>query len=143
MAESTSTRSMCELPPAKKQKYKSKFQAEWEKEFVGINVYSQDQHRAFCNYCDTNFSVAHGGRHDVVKHVGTPSHSRAYDDAIRSGRQARLFELRQGENNLSLDLKVAKAEALWSKFVVEHNLPFAVSGCFSQLLLSTGSCYVS
>ena len=55
--------------------------------------------------CQTNFSVAHGGRHDVVKHVGTPTHTRAYDDAKRSGRQARLFELRQGGKCASIDLK--------------------------------------
>ena len=121
-------------PPPKKTKYKSKFQSEWEKEFAGITTYSQDCHRAYCRYCQTNFSVAHGGRHDVVKHVGTPTHSRARDDAKRSGRQARLFELRQGEKCASMDLKVAKAEALWSKFVVEHNLPFSVSDCFSDLV---------
>ena len=121
-------------PPTKKTKYKSKFQPEWEKEFAGITAYSQDCHRAYCRYCQTNFSVAHGGRHDVVKHVGTPTHGRACDDAKRSGRQARLFELRQGERCASMDLKVAKAEALWSKFVVEHNLPFSVSDCFSDLV---------
>ena len=120
-------------PPTKKQRYKSKFQPEWEKEFPGINVHRQDQHRAYCSYCHTSFSVAHGGRYDVVKHVGTPMHTRAYDDALKSGRQARLFELRQGEKCPSLELKVAKAEALWCKFIVEHNLPFAVSDCFSQL----------
>ena len=116
-------------PPSKKTKYKSKFHPEWEKEFAGITAYRQDCHRVHCSYCQTNFSIAHGGRHDVVKHVGTPTHTRAYDDAKRSGRQARLFELRQGGKCTSIDLEVAKAEALWSKFVVEHNLPFSVSDC--------------
>ena len=97
-AEASSLAGADELvpPPSKKTKYKSKFQPEWEKEFAGITAYSQDCHRAYCRYCQTNFSVAHGGRHDVVKHVGTPTHSRACDDTKRSGRQARLFELRQG-----------------------------------------------
>ena len=121
-------------PPSKKTKYKSKFHPEWEKEFAGITAYRQDCHRVHCSYCQTNFSVAHGGRHDVVKHVGTPTHTRAYDDAKRSGRQARLFELRQGGKCTSIDLEVAKAEALWCKFVVEHNLPFSVSDCFSDLI---------
>ena len=85
----------------------------------------------YCRYCQTNFSVAHSGRHDVV---GTPTHGRACDDAKRSGRQARLFELCQGERCASIDLKVAKAEALWRKFVVEHNLPFSISDCFSDLV---------
>ena len=59
-------------PPSKKTKYKSKFHPEWEKEFAGITAYRQDCRRAHCSYCQTNFSVAHGGRHDVVKHVGRP-----------------------------------------------------------------------
>ena len=133
MAEQTAVSDEPLPPPAKKQKYKSKFQAEWEKEFAGIGPFSKDQHRAYCNYCNTNFSVAHGGRHDVVKHIGTPMHTCACDYAVKSGRQARLFELRQGEKHTSLELKVAKAEALWSKFIVEHNLPFSVLDCFSQL----------
>ena len=48
-------------------------------EFAGIAAYTPDCHRAYCSYCQTNFSVAHGGRHDVVKHVGTPTHIRAYE----------------------------------------------------------------
>ena len=87
-----------------------------------------------CNYCQTNFSVAHGGRHNVIKHIETPTHTRAYDDVKRFGRQCRLFELHQGEKCTSIDLEVSKAEALWSKFVVEHNLPFSVSDCFSNLI---------
>lgn len=92
-------------PPSKKTKYKSKFHPEWEMEFAGITAYTPDCHRAYCRYYQTNFSVAHGGRHDVVKNVGTPTHTRAYDDAKRSGRQARLFELRQGGKCASIDLK--------------------------------------
>ena len=43
------------------------------------------------------------------------------------------FELRQGERTTTLDYKTAKAEALWCKFILEHNLPFSISDCFSQL----------
>ena len=73
---------------------------EWEKEFAGITAYRQDCHRAHCSYCQTNFIVAHGGRHDVVKHVGTPTHTRTYDDAKRSGRQASYALARLNTFNL-------------------------------------------
>ena len=73
-------------PPTEKPRYKSKFQPEWEKVFPGINVHRQDQHRAYCSYCHTSFSIAREGRYDVVKHVGTLMHIRAYDDSLKSAQ---------------------------------------------------------
>ena len=46
------------------------------------------------------------------------------------------FELRQGERTTTLDYKTAKAEALWCKFILEHNLPFSYLIVFPNLLLS-------
>ena len=79
-----------EVPAAKRQKYRSKFQPDWEKEFVGIKSFPNDQLRAFCTYCRANFSVAYGGKNDVVRHVETPTHARSVESK-RSGRQAKLF----------------------------------------------------
>ena len=36
----------------------------------------------FCEFCRSNFSVAHGGKNDVMKHIATPKH-REYCDVTK------------------------------------------------------------
>ena len=50
-----------------------------------------------------------------------------------TGVQAKLADLR-GVKRASTADQVAGAEALWSTFAAEHNIPFAVSDCFSSLV---------
>ena len=119
-------------PARKKTKYMSKYNKDWEKDFVGLRGVKSDPGRAECTYCMTTFSVSSGGKNDVKKHFSNPTHERAVQDARKTGRQTKMDELR-GIKRDSLEDQVAKAEALWATFVSDHNLPFAISDCFSDL----------
>ena len=117
-------------PPSKK--YQCRFNSDWQQTFPGLQNVKNDDRSAYCSVCNLTFSVAHGGKNDVTKHFATPTHKRFEDDAKRTGRQLRLADLR-GVKEESMDNKVAKAEALWSEFVAEHNLPFTVADCFTDI----------
>ena len=70
-------------------------------------------------YCGTDFGIGHGGRSDVRRHVETEGQRNAVVEAKQTGRQVRLSEMRYPPRaNATLDEKVARAEALWCKFVL-------------------------
>ena len=92
-----------------------------------FDISKGNNEKARCVYCGTDFGIGHGGRSDVKRHVETEGHRNAVVDAKQTGRQVRLSEMRYPPRaNATLVEKVARAEALWCKFVSEHNLPFAV-----------------
>ena len=116
-------------------RYRNKFNSEWSAEFPGIVKCNMSAEKARCIYCNTEFGIGHGGRSDVKCRVEREAHSNAVADAKKAGRQVRLSDMRcPPRANATLDYKVAKAEALWCKFITEHNLPFAVSDCFCELV---------
>lgn len=109
-------------PPSKRsrlscQKYRQEYTTEWP--FIKTSQIS-DSH-AYCEYCRTDFSVKHGGRHDCIVHVGTKKHQQ-FAKSIGNHKSMREFVVSTGEDNA-----VIKAETLFANFIVEHNLPIAVS----------------
>ena len=67
----------------------------------------------------------------TLKHQHMRDQWRSQSDL--EGKQDCLNYGKVKELRTTLDYKTAKAEALWCKFILEHNLPFSVSDCFSQL----------
>ena len=61
-------------PRAKKQKRECHFVDSWMKEFQGIHRSSKGINYARCNLCSSDFSISHGGRHDVTTHVNGKHH---------------------------------------------------------------------
>ena len=42
----------------------------------------------------TEFSIVHGGKHDIKRHCNSTSHLKAVEDSRKNGKQARLIDLR-------------------------------------------------
>ena len=102
-----------------KSRYRNKFKTEWSAGFPGIVSSKGNTEKVRCVYCVTYFGVGHGGRNHVKRHVETEGHRNAVVDAKQTGRQVRLSEMRYPPRaNATLDEKVARAEALWCKFVL-------------------------
>ena len=124
-------------PPSKKKKYACKFKAAWKTEFPGIieSKRGPEYACAYCRFCTKDISVNHGGKNDIKNHVKTPSHLKAEKAAKTQGTQARLWELRGGAAaGIPFKDKVTTAEALFTQFIAEHNLPFAVGDHLTKLV---------
>ena len=80
----------------KKRKYDSKYKTEWASEFAGV-VKGSEETRAKCTFCITEFSIVHGGKHDIKRHCNSTSQSnlkgKAVEDSRKNGKQARLLLL--------------------------------------------------
>ena len=59
---------------SKKAEHCSKFQASWCKEFNFILESTKGKHYAYCKWCDCDFGVEYGGRHDITQHIATKKH---------------------------------------------------------------------
>ena len=51
----------------KKRKYDSKYKSEWASGFAGV----VKEMRAKCTVCITEFSIVHGGKHNIKKHCNS------------------------------------------------------------------------
>ena len=89
-----------EKGPSNKKKYESKFKKDWEGEFPGI-VACKDTHKALCTFCNIEISISSGGKGDIAKHWKGAPHQKVVQDAKKSGKQARITDLRQGAKPIS------------------------------------------
>ena len=76
--------------------------------------------------CSSDFSIAHGGRHDVSTHVKGKHHIEMAKPC--SSRSVASFFRPQ-----AVSQNVIRAKALWAMFVVEHNLAFQSSDHVTKL----------
>ena len=84
---------------------------------------------AFCAYCNTDISVAGGGKTKVERHMKTAKHMH-----MLSQRQAQpTLNTFITEDVRSISDEAIRAEIYFAKFVAEHNLPFLVADQFSRL----------
>ena len=74
-----------ETPP-KKRKRLCRYRADWGKEFDWCRMVHNDCFAAECTLCRRTFSVAHGGRSDVVQHSKKDCHQKA----LRAANTARI-----------------------------------------------------
>ena len=80
---------------------------------------------AYCACCERHFSVGHGGKYDLKKHSNTELHT-------KSAKASKPVPVSTFFVNKD-DQLVIKAETLFSNFIAEHNLPFAVADHFTRL----------
>jgi len=57
--------------------YEHKFKLEYSSEFKFISKSRAGESYAFCTLCWSDICIAHGGRDEIKKHVGTKKHSTA------------------------------------------------------------------
>ncbi len=81
---------------------------------------------AHCSLCLSDFSIAHGGKHDVTTHINSKKHKR-YALAVSSSRTvSSMFQPQLSDTQI-------EAEARWSLFVAKHNLAFLTSDHATKL----------
>ena len=80
---------------------------------------------ARCTYCNSDFSVAHGGKNDVA-HINTKRHKEAGKASSSSKTVSSFFRL-------DVDSSTVKAESMWSLFIAKHNLAFLSSDHSNKL----------
>ena len=76
--------------------------------------------------CQSDFSIAHGGRSDVTTHVNGKHHKENYSAASSSGSIKAHFQSKVSDKQI-------KAEARWSLFIAKHNLAFMASDHANRL----------
>ena len=114
---------------SKKKRYGCKFQKKWCKAFPWITASSAGPEFCYCVPCKSNFSVKSGGLYDVKKHTQTELHKKCAT-AVKGTSAMQNFLVSSAGHLLR---QVTRSETLFSNFVVEHNLPFAVADHFSDL----------
>ena len=75
-------------------KYTSKWQDAWADKYPGVRKSPKGESFALCSICQDDFSVSHGGRNDVEKHIAGKKHKAKVVDAKRCGVQAKLTNMR-------------------------------------------------
>ena len=117
--------------PSKKKKYCVKFNHSWCNKFKFIQKSRKGERFALCTVCGSDFSVGHGGENDINRHNDTSKH-KGYVDAAQRQRKLTDFGARSSAT-ANLDQKVAKAELLFTGFLVEHNLPLSTADHAAKL----------
>ena len=79
-----------------------------------------DNFHAFCTLCKKHVSVKCGGWDDPNKHVETKLHRQI-------AQTVQTTSLMTSFVTTDSDTEVTKAEMLFTHFLIEHNLPVAVS----------------
>lgn len=105
----------------------TKYQKSWESTFTWVQSSAKGPSFAFCSVCDRHFSVGHGGRNDLTKHQNTDLHKNAAKSSKKPSKSVTDFLVTK------TDESVIRAETLFSMFIAEHNLAFAVADHFTKL----------
>ena len=108
----------------------SKYKHEWSSKYR-MKPSKMGDTFAYCTVCNIDFSVAGGGVHQVKRHCESGRHS---TNMKKSSCQATIQEtLSSAKKSESLKDQVTCAELYFARFVVEHNLPFAIADHFNCL----------
>ena len=101
----------------KKRRVLQKIRSEYAIKFPVVRKSMVGENYAYCLICNSDFSVGHGGLSDVARHVKSSKHAAG----VGMSAPARKIE----NFTDSKDLTVTRAEALFTEFLVEHNIPLA------------------
>ncbi|CAG2246923.1 unnamed protein product [Mytilus edulis] len=115
--------------PSKRKKYSCSYSKCWESEFKWVKPSERSQIDAYCTLCNSHINVSAGARNDLVRHSKTMTHSKLEKSQAESKGMASFFT----KTKSVLADKVTNAETLFSYFVAEHNLSFAVTDHFTKL----------
>lgn len=117
------------MPPTAK-KRSCKFTEDLQKEFPFLQKCLTPS-EVRCNKCKGTFSVAHGGRHDIQRHLTSDKHKKALTAASTSSTLTSYF---RQEKYGDKESELAKAEGLWAFHTVCHNQSFRSMECTSKLI---------
>ena len=92
-----------------------------------------------CKKCNSNFSIAHGGRTDIEKHLRTNRNKNA-EDAAASSSRIDTFVVKDNSND-----RISALEGLWVFHSIKENQSFRYNDCAARIFrqyfqLDTFSC---
>ncbi|EEC16142.1 uncharacterized protein LOC120841237 [Ixodes scapularis] len=111
-------------------KRKCKFNEALGKEFPFIKKTWSESDVCF-NKSGGDFSIAHSGRSDTVKHISTEKQKRNLSAAASSSALTKFF---RPEHAGDKELKLAASEGVFAFHTVVHNQSFRSMDCTSKLL---------
>ncbi len=103
--------------------WKQKFKSDYTRDFPCIKVSRKGNFHAYCSVCNCDFSIQHGGRDDIKRHIDTRKHTQNANSAAHSQPLTSFFNVAGSDE----ELKTTKAEVYFTGFLVEHNLPLAAA----------------
>ena len=86
--------------------------------------------KVHCNQCMAVFSISHGGRSDINKHLQTQKHKSSIEAAASSSRQTNFFKAADSDQSL----KLAAKETTFAYHTAIHGQSFKSSDCTSKLI---------
>lgn len=109
--------------PKKKKTAQQCWKSSYSEENPEIVKSTKGDQYAFCKACESHFSVAHGGGHDVSRHVTGAKHK--LNKKGWTGQPAITGFVKKHDDN-DTDM-VTRAEAMMCSLIVQHNLPFSTA----------------
>ena len=106
----------------KKKVYFQTFRSEYTKAFSFFVASRKGEKHGFCNICRCDISISHGGRNDLVAHTKSKKHIE-FVDGESCNRKLPIT----GFFAKNTDHSVIRAECLFTRSIVEHNLPIALA----------------
>ena len=116
--------------PKKKPKRACKFTTDLQKEFPFLHKGSTESD-VFCTTCSASFSIAHGGKNDIQRHVSSEKYKKVLDSISKSASIPKYF---RSECFGKQETELAKAEGLMAFHTVNHNHSFNSMECTSKVI---------
>ncbi|XP_030853616.1 uncharacterized protein LOC105439660 [Strongylocentrotus purpuratus] len=104
-----------------KSKYYQKYKDDYHLEWPCVGKSTKGEYYAFCTVCGADISIKSGGRNDVFRHITSDKHKQTAKARGNTKGIQSFFRSAAGDDSAT------KAEALFTGFLVEHNLPVAAS----------------
>ena len=86
--------------------------------------------KVLCNYCQSVFSISHGGRSDIKDHLKTKKHKFSLEAVMPSSRLTNFFKAASFDESLLL----APKKATFAYRTAIHRQSFKSSDCTSKLV---------
>ena len=98
-----------------------KFLDYYTKTWPFIKRSSSGENYVRCDTCNTDSTIKHGGKFDIMRHIKTSKHVKK-SEIIQGISKIETFV----DNSPSDRQSVTEAECLMANFIIEHNLPVSV-----------------
>ena len=114
-----------EIAPKNNQRFTRKYTETWP----CIQPSKRGDFYAYCDICSCDFSIKHSGRYDVKVHINTGKHQGNTEKKSSNHSILNFIESTKCKDDSSIN-----AECLMANFIIEHNLPIAISDHLSPLV---------
>lgn len=114
-------------------KRKCKFNDNLAKEFPFLKSINSSDAIIRCTKCNGEFSIAHGGKGDINKHLSTEKHKRTLEEAA-STSTTKVTDFFRKQNFETSEKQLSLAEGMFAFHTVKHNQSFRSMDCTSKII---------